>query len=43
MFLLELSEILGLFVNAFTADDKYSLRKRRQNLAQPIQILLSKK
>ena len=42
MSLLELSEILGLFVSAFTADNEYFLRKR-QNLTQPIQMLLSKK
>ena len=35
-------KILGLFVNALTADDKYSL-VNRDNLTQPIQILLSQK
>ena len=35
-------KILRLFVNALTADDKYSL-VNRDNLTQPIEILLSKK
>ena len=34
--------ILRLFVNTLAADDKYSLLNR-DNLTQPIQILLSKK
>ena len=42
MFLLVISEILGLFVNKLTADDKYSLGTK-ENLAQPIQMQLSKK
>ena len=37
-----LCKILGLFVNALTDDDKYSLFYR-DNLTQPIQILLSEK
>ena len=32
---LSVSEILGVFVNTFTADDMYSLRNRK-NLPQPI-------
>ena len=35
-------KILRLFVNTLTADDKYSL-VNRDNLTQPIQILLSQK
>ena len=35
-------EILRLFVNTFTADDKYSLLNRG-NLTQHIQLLLSQK
>ena len=31
------SEILGLFVNTLTADDKYSLHNSK-NLTQPIQM-----
>ena len=37
-----LCKILRLFVNTLTADDKYS-PLNRDNLTQPIQILLSKK
>ena len=33
---------LGLFINILTADDKYSLLNK-DNLAQPIQMQLSKK
>ena len=40
--LLVLCKILRLFVNTLTADDKYSLLNR-DNLTQPIQILLSQK
>ena len=40
--MLELCKILGLFVNRLTDDDKYSLLYR-DNLTQPIQILLSQK
>ena len=39
---LSVSEILGVFVNTLTADDKYFLRNRK-NLPQPIQQQLSKK
>ena len=42
MSLLLISEILGLFVNAVTVDDKYSLRNS-ENLPQKIQMILSKK
>ena len=35
-------KILGLFVNTLTDDDKYSLLYR-DNLTQPIQILVSQK
>ena len=42
MSLLVLSEILRLFVDILTADDKYSLRNKK-NLQQQIQIQLSKK
>ena len=40
--MLVLCKILGLFVNTLTDDDKYSL-PYRDNLTQPIQILLSQK
>ena len=40
--MLVLSKILGLFVNTLTDDEKYSLLYR-ENLTQPIQILLSQK
>ena len=40
--MLVLCKILRLFVNTFTEDDKYSLLYR-DNLIQPIQILLSHK
>ena len=40
--MLVLWKILGLFVNILTEDDKYSLLYR-DNLTQPIQILLSQK
>ena len=40
--MLVLCKILRLFVNTLTADDKYSLLNR-DNLTQPIQILLSHK
>ena len=40
--MLVLCKILGLFVNTLTDDDKYSLLYR-DNLTQPIQILLSEK
>ena len=40
--ILVLCKILRLFVNTLTADDKYSL-VNRDNLMQPIQILLSQK
>ena len=40
--MLVLCKILRLFVNTLTADDKYSLLNR-DNLTQPIQILLSQK
>ena len=39
---LVLCNILILFVNTLTADEKYSLLNR-ENLTQPIQILLSQK
>ena len=42
MSLLVISEILELFLNTLTADDKYSLRKS-ENFWQPIQMKLSKK
>ena len=42
MSLLVISEILGLFVNTLTADDKYSCRNS-ENLRQPIQVQLSNK
>ena len=40
--MLVLWKILRLFVNKLTADDKYSILNR-DNLTQPIQILLSQK
>ena len=40
--LLVLCKILRLFVNTLTTDDKYSLLNR-DNLTQPIQIMLSQK
>ena len=40
--MLVLCQILGLFVNTLTDDKKYSLL-HRENLTQPIQILLSQK
>ena len=40
--MLELSKILRLFLNTLTDDDKYCLLYR-DNLTQPIQILLSQK
>ena len=40
--MLVLSKSLRLFVNTLTDDDKYSLL-HRDNLTQPIQILLSQK
>ena len=40
--MLVLWKILGLFVNTLTGDDKYCLLYR-ENLTQPIQILLSHK
>ena len=40
--MLVLRKILGLFVNTMTDNDKYSLFDR-DNLTQPIQILLSQK
>ena len=40
--MLVLCKILGLFVNTLTDDEKYSLLYR-DNLMQPIQILLSQK
>ena len=36
------SEIVGVFVNTLTADEKYSLRNR-DNLPQPIQLQLPEK
>ena len=42
MSLLVICEILGLFVNTFTTNDKYCLRNS-DNLLQPIQMHLSKK
>ena len=41
MTLLEICEILGLFVNTLTADDKYFL-SNSENLHQSIQMQLSK-
>ena len=40
--MLVLCKILGLFVNTLSAEDKYCLLYR-DNLTQPIQILLSQK
>ena len=40
--LILICKILRLFLDTFTADDKYSLLNR-DNLTQPIQILLSQK
>ena len=40
--MLVLCKILKLLVNTFTADEKYSVLYR-DNLVQPIQILLSEK
>ena len=37
-----MSQILGLFVNTMTVDDKYSLLNR-DNLTQPIHMQLSQK
>ena len=37
-----ISEIVELFVNTLTADDKYSLRNS-DNLRQPIEMALPKK
>ena len=34
-------EILGVFINTLTSDEKYSLRNRKK-LPQPIQLELSK-
>ena len=42
MSVLVISEILGLFFKAMTANDKYSLRNSK-NLPQPIQMQLSRK
>ena len=42
MSLLVIFEILGLFVNTVTVDEKYSLLNRK-NLPQPIEMKLSKK
>ena len=42
MFLLKICEILWLFVNTLTTDDKYSLCYR-ESLRQTIQVQLSKK
>ena len=39
MYLLVISEVLGLFVNPFTADGKYS-RHNTANLPQPFQMHL---
>ena len=41
LFVLVISGILGLFVNALTANDKYSLPNSK-NLPQPLQMELSK-
>ena len=40
--LLDIHQILGLFVDILTTDDKYSLLNK-DNLTQPIQMQLSKK
>ena len=42
MSLIKISEILGLFVNKLTVDDKYSLLDS-ENLEPPIEIQLWKK
>ena len=42
MSVLVISEILGLFFKAMTANDKYSLRNSK-NLPKPIQMQLSRK
>ena len=42
MSILLICDILGLFVNTLTTDDKYSLHNRT-NLPQPIQMGLSEK
>ena len=42
MSLLGRSEILGLFVNTLTADDRYC-RQTRESFPQPIQIKLYRK
>ena len=42
MSLLVICEILGLFVNTLTVDDKYCLGNK-ENLLQPIQLQLSHK
>ena len=42
MFLLVISEILGLFANTLTADGKYSYLNRK-NSQQPIRMQLYKK
>ena len=42
MSLLVIGQILGLFVNTLTPDDKYSLRNS-EFLLQPIEMQLSKK
>ena len=40
--LLVISEVLGVFVDIFTADDKYSFSKR-ENILQDIRMQLSEK
>ena len=40
MSVLVISDVLGLFVNTMTDDDKYSLRNRK-NLPESIQMQLS--
>ena len=42
MLLFVIWELLGVFVNTMTADDKYSFRDS-ENLPQPIQMQLFKK
>ena len=42
MFLLVIQKILGLLVNTWTTNDKYSLLDR-DKLTQPIQMQISKK
>ena len=42
MSLLVICEVLGLFANTFTVDEKYSLLNR-ENLPQPFRMQLSKK